>query len=47
MEYNPVNCRCYENRNKGFSGSYSGKDDYASGMPDLHMSDYSRLDRKY
>lgn len=39
----------YENKMKEFRGNYSGsgKDDYASGMPDLFMSDYRDSKRQY
>lgn len=37
----------YENKMSSNRGSYSGKDDYASGMPDLFMSRYIDTKRQY
>jgi hypothetical protein len=42
--YNFLNCngyQCsYENKTNSFSGNYSGKNNYASEMPDIKMRDY-------
>ena len=41
--YDCVGCESsasYENKMNSNRGSYSGKDDYASGMPDVFMSNY-------
>ena len=37
----------YENKMSSNTGNYSGKDDYASGMPDLFMSSYTDPKRQY
>ena len=43
------NSGSYENKMSSNRGSYSGsgKDDYASGMPDLFMSSYTDPKRQY
>lgn len=43
-KYDCVGCGSYlgsyESKMNSNRGSYSGKDDYASGMPDVFMSNY-------
>ena len=37
----------YENKMNGNRGDYSGKDDYASGMPDMKMRNYIKEFNNY
>jgi len=55
MSYNCLGCGnlnsgiSYDNNASGNHGSYSanGSNDYASGMPDIQMRDYSKMRREY
>lgn len=39
--------RSYSNKTNSGSGNYSGKDDYASGIPNGHIGNYSDTRKQY